>query len=90
MNIFYETKTILQIAELLFCKKKIQVNTCIIKFIFASLYHKPKQKKSTGEVSKRIANFGKLKNETHLLFWSETDNDYRMALLENVLNIKKI
>ncbi|WP_448529190.1 hypothetical protein [Raineya sp.] len=46
-------------------------------------------KKSTGEITKRVASFAKIK-EQHLLFWSETDNGYRMALLENIINIKKI
>lgn len=46
-------------------------------------------KESTGEITKRTASSAKLKNATHLLFWSETNNGFRMAITSNILSIKK-
>lgn len=46
-------------------------------------------KESTGEITKRTASSAKLKDSNHLLFWSETNNGFRMAITSNILSIKK-
>lgn len=44
---------------------------------------------STGEVTKRMANNAKVKGNT-LLFFSITDNGFRSAVLDKIINVKPI